>query len=109
MAKVQYFKDYQAVTIHGWMISKLGLSGNKLLIYALIFQFSSMGNAEFSGEDGIFCELCSCKTREVKNILSELVSNRFIYMSELEYKGKKHRTYKVNLKKVYAYLHTKKL
>ena len=108
MSKVQYFKDYHAITIHGWMISKLGLTGNKLLVYALIFQFSSIGEAEFYGEKGIFCELCSCKSRTVDDILNELVSDRLIYMSELEYKGKKHRTYRVNLKKVYACLHTKK-
>ena len=43
----QLSKSY--ITIQGWMVSELGLSGNELIVYALIFGFSQDGKSEFVG------------------------------------------------------------
>ncbi len=40
-------KNY--VNIQGWMVSEIGLSGNELLVYAIIYGFSQDGEGEFTG------------------------------------------------------------
>lgn len=102
------FKDYHSVTIHGWMMTRLGLTGNKLLIYATVFQYSSMGDSEFSGGEDTLSALTNISVDSVNNILKQLSSERLILVNELEFKGRKHRTYRANLRKVYACLNTKK-
>ena len=99
-----YFKDYHSLTIQGWMINRLGLSGNRLLVYAAIYQYSSMGTSEFSGGEYALASLCTASLDTIRVILNELAEKRLIYISEIEFKGKKHRTYKTNFKKVYACL-----
>lgn len=38
-------QDDSFITIHGWMINNLGLSGNELLIYAILYGFSQGDNS----------------------------------------------------------------
>ncbi len=40
-------KNY--INIQGWMVSEIGLSGNELLVYAIIYGFSQDGEGEFTG------------------------------------------------------------
>ena len=40
-------KDENYITIFGWMTNRLKLSGNELLVYALIFSFAKDGKTEF--------------------------------------------------------------
>lgn len=42
-------KNTNYYTVHGWMINELGLSGNDLLLYAIIYGFSQDGSSEFTG------------------------------------------------------------
>ena len=37
------------ITILGWMVSELGLSGSALLIYAIIYGFSQNGDDSYTG------------------------------------------------------------
>ena len=46
-SKKNISKNY--TIIQGWMISDLGLKGNSLLIYALIYGFSQAENCKFTG------------------------------------------------------------
>ena len=46
-SKINISKNY--TIIQGWMISDLGLKGNSLLIYALIYGFSQAENCKFTG------------------------------------------------------------
>lgn len=102
------FKDYFSITIQGWMINKLDLHGNKLFIYATVYTYSMLPDSEFTGGERILSALCNISPRTVSDILNELVEERLLIMNELEYRGKKHRTYRTNFKKVYAALNTKK-
>lgn len=42
-------KNKSYVNIQGWMVAELGLSGNELLVYAIIYGFSQDGEGEFTG------------------------------------------------------------
>jgi hypothetical protein len=46
MSKV---KEQNYVVIQGWMLSKLQLKGNDLLIYAIIYGFSQNVDCKFTG------------------------------------------------------------
>ena len=106
-AKRGFLKDYQSVTIHGWMSNKLGLSGNKLLVYATIFQYSSMGNTEFSGGLEVLSNLCDITTDSIYSILDQLLQDRLISVAETHVNGRMLKLYKVNLRKVYAAINFK--
>lgn len=42
-------KDTNFITIQGWMRTKLGLVGNELLVYAIIYGFCQDGKSSFTG------------------------------------------------------------
>lgn len=37
------------ILVYGWMVTELGLKGNELFLYAIIYGFSQDGETEFSG------------------------------------------------------------
>lgn len=41
--------DENGFIIHGWMVNRLGLSGNELIVYAIIYSFSQDGESCFYG------------------------------------------------------------
>lgn len=55
-------KNNNHVTICGWMINELGLTGNELLCYALIYGFSQDGESTFSGSRKYISELIGAKS-----------------------------------------------
>ena len=48
--------DKNYLHIEGWMRTQLGLKGNELMIYALIYGFSQDGNSWFCGSAGYISE-----------------------------------------------------
>lgn len=42
-------RDNNFFVVHGWMINRLGLKGNELQIYAIIYGFSQAKDTEFTG------------------------------------------------------------
>ena len=76
--------DY--ITIQAYMVTELGLSGNNLIIYALIHGFCKDGIHEFKGSINYICEWTNLTRNTVIAILKQLVE------SELLVK----RTYKEN-------------
>ena len=61
------------ITIHGWMITDLGLSGIELLLYAVIFGFSQDGESVFKGSQNYLAEWCGCSRRSVIRSLNSLI------------------------------------
>lgn len=76
--------DY--ITIQAYMVTELGLSGNNLIVYALIHGFCKDGIHEFKGSINYICEWTNLTRNTVITILKQLVE------SELLVK----RTYKEN-------------
>ena len=42
-------KNENHIVIHGWMVNKLGLKGNELLVYAIIYGFSQTEGQKYIG------------------------------------------------------------
>lgn len=102
------FKDYYSITLQGWMVNKLDLHGNKLLVYAMVYTYSMLPDSEFAYGEKVLSALCNVSVSTIKEILNQLAEERLILVTELEYRGRKYRTYRTNFKKVYACLNTKK-
>lgn len=85
--------DY--IIIQGWMISELGLSGKKLLIYALIHGFSKDGKHEFSGSLDYIAKWIGSKRQNVCSLLRELVIGGFLSKREEDINGVKQNYYSV--------------
>ena len=64
------------VTIQGWMITELGLKGNELIIYAIIYGFSqNLDDQLFSGSITYLCEWTHLSRQAVIRILKNLVNS----------------------------------
>ena len=71
-------KDENFVTIQGWMITKLGLKGNELMVYAVIYGFSQDGESMFTGSRKYLAEWCNCSMRSVDYALKSLAEKGYI-------------------------------
>ena len=65
-------KDDNYINIQGWMISRLGLSGASLIIYAIIYGFSQDGESTFQGSRQYLADWCGCSLSGVKKCLRQL-------------------------------------
>lgn len=86
----------------------MGLSGNDLMVYALIYGFSQKGQGCFYGGINYICETCGIARRTAMYILAELVEKGYIEKTELTHNGVKYVTYKAsaNNAQVVQKLHT---
>ena len=64
-------KDNNYVVIHGWMVSRLHLTGNALMVYACIFGFSQ-GGEWYTGTAGYLAEWCGCQKKYMLNLLKKM-------------------------------------
>ena len=78
-------KDENYISIQGWMITRLGLSGNDLLVYAIIYGFSQDGINYYNGKRAYLAEWCGSSERSVSRNLKNLLDKGLIeqiYKSE---------------------------
>lgn len=67
------------VTVQGWMVDDLGLTGNKLLAYAIIYGFSQDGESKCYASLSYFKQwLGLTHNRDVIKILNELVESGLV-------------------------------
>ena len=66
-------KDNNYIVIQGWMINRLNLSGNRLLLYAIVYGFSQNGESSFTGSINYIANLLSCSRPTVIKTMSELI------------------------------------
>lgn len=93
------------ITIQGWMISKLNLSGNNLLTYALIFGFTQDGESEFSGSINYVCKWLNCSRPTASKSLSELTQSGLLIKTSIVVNNVTFNRYKIDLlvvKKLYG-------
>lgn len=84
------------VTVQAWMRSELGLSGNELLAYALIYGFSQDGFSRFEGTASYVAEWCGITRENATRLLGRLVDKGFLDKEESRTKdGHKHCSYAV--------------
>ena len=87
-------KNENYIVVQGWMINELGLMGNKLMVYALIYGFSQDGNSEFKGSKNYIANSLQISERTVINVLMKLWENDMIFKVN---NHPKENTYKCNL------------
>ena len=89
-------KNENYITIQGFMVSKLGLSGASLIIYAVIYGFSQDDGSYFQGSRQYLAEWCGCSISGVKKCLKQL---REMGLIEQVHHSKDNREvyYKANL------------
>jgi hypothetical protein len=62
-------KNENYITIQGWMVNKLQLKGNALMVYAIIYGFSQEENSWFTGTSNYLAEWCNCSRQSISTIL----------------------------------------
>ena len=70
------------VTIQGWMRTDLGLSGNELLVYAVIYGFSQTDDQSFTGTVQYLADWCGATRRGIHKNLRDLEARGLIYRVE---------------------------
>ena len=71
-------KNENYITIQGWMVNKLQLKGNALMVYAIIYGFSQEENSWFTGTSNYLAEWCNCSRQSISTILKKLVEQGLI-------------------------------
>jgi len=72
------------ITIQGWMVQNLKLSGNTLLTFALINGFTQDGESEFSGSLNYICSWLNCtKPTAMKSLKDLLILNLIVKESKV--------------------------
>ena len=86
-------KNKNYITILGWMVNELSLSGNDLICYAVIYGFSQDDNF-WEGSQSYISDWLGVSRRTVVDILKRLISNGLITKQEYEVNKVKFCKYK---------------
>lgn len=85
------------IVIQGFMITELGLKGNELLTFALIYGFTQDGETEFSGSIGYICEWLGCTKPTASATLKSLTEKGLIQKRSEIINGVTFNHYKISL------------
>lgn len=80
-------KNTNYFTVQGWMVNEMSLSGNELLVYAIIYGFSQDGESKFSGSARYIAECLSIRKATVLDILARLVEKGCLRKIDKEMNG----------------------
>ncbi len=86
-------RDDNYYQISGWMINKLGLSGNRLLVYAVIYGFSQDGESGFCGGLDYLVQLTGASRRTVINTLNDLTDAGLLEKRPVRKRGVEYSSY----------------
>lgn len=87
-------KDENYIDIQGWMVTRLGLKGNELLVYAIIYSFSQDGEQKYQGSAGWIASWLSSSRQTVYNVLRSLEEKGLIEKTERIENGVKFCDYR---------------
>lgn len=65
-------------TVQGWMREELGLKGNALAVYAIIYGFSQDGASEYAGSARYLAEWLGCDKKTVLRALADLTEKGYL-------------------------------
>lgn len=88
-------KNENYITIQGWMVKELKLSGNDLICYALIYGFTQNG-CYWDKSSAYISNWLGVSKRAVVDILKRLVDNKLIEKYEYEVNGVRFCKYRHN-------------
>ena len=81
------------INVQGWMINELNLSGNSLLVYAIIYGFSQDGQSTFSGSLQYLADWCNATKQGIQKNLKELQDKGYIEKKEIFRNNQKYCEY----------------
>lgn len=84
------------IHIDKWMITELGLRGNEVMCFAIIYGFSQDGSSRFNGSQTYLAEMLGVSRRQAINILTSLLDKDLIFKEEIVRSGVKYCEYAVN-------------
>ncbi len=90
MSKV---KDENYISISGWMVTSLGLKGNELLVYAIIYGFSQDDETRFTGSLQYLADWTNSTKQSCIKCLKSLVEKGYITKDEKIVNGVKFCEY----------------
>ena len=90
MAKI---KNENFIAIQGFMVKELGLTGNELIAYALVYGFSQDDESEFKGSLNYVAEWLNCSRTTAFNLLNKLADDGFIKKTKKTINGVKFCNY----------------
>lgn len=91
-------KPENYIVIQGWMINELGLSGNELMVYAIIYGFSQSGDSQrFSGSLQYLINWTNSSRTTVIRSLNTLLEKGYIHKHETVINGVKFCEYNADL------------
>lgn len=90
MSKV---KDKNYINISGWMVTRLGLKGNELLVYAIIYGFSQDDETRFTGSLQYLADWVNSTKQSCIKCLKSLVEKGYIIKNEKIVNGVKFCEY----------------
>lgn len=79
-------KDNNYIVIQGWMVSRLKLTGNALMVYACIFGFSQDGEW-FTGTASYLAEWCDCRKKYMLTLLKKMTDEGLLRKRTREQNG----------------------
>ncbi|MBO7735205.1 MAG: winged helix DNA-binding protein [Methanobrevibacter sp.] len=77
-------KDDNFINIQGWMVNRLGLNGNELICYALIYGFCQDGRSVFSGGLKYISGWLNISERSTIDVLKRLTEKGYIEKKNCE-------------------------
>ena len=80
-------KDSNYIVVMGWMMSALGLNGNDLLAYALIYSHSQDGEGAYWGSLSHTADRLNISRRAAVDVLNRLVERGHVKKSEANIDG----------------------
>lgn len=75
-------KTNEYYKIYDFMIQQLNLKGVELLVYALLYSFTTTGEGKFTGSIKYLAERTNCTKRSIITCMSSLLKRNLIQRSE---------------------------
>ena len=96
MEQARQFKIDNYITVPGFAIVELGLSGNELLCYSLIYGFTQDNETEFRGSLNYVASALNVTKQNAKKIIDRLIDRGLIDKREMYFSGVKFCHYVAN-------------
>ena len=96
METARTFKIDNYITVPGFAIVELGLSGNELLCYSLIYGFTQDKETEFRGSLNYVASALNVTKQNAKKIIDRLIDRGLIEKREMFFSGVKFCHYVAN-------------
>lgn len=98
---MQTIRNENFYTVLGWMLNVLGLKGNELIVFAIIYSFSQDGESEFTGSLSFLQTFANIKAQNtVLTMLKTLVDKQLLLKREYVKDNVRRVAYRANLEYV---------